>query len=65
MINRDDFHRTAAACERCGATYAARKFSDGSIRLIGRSNECRCGGREFVDLSEAERPNGSGRTATD
>jgi predicted nucleic acid-binding Zn-ribbon protein len=38
-----------AECERCGAAYAAEQWSDGKIRLIGRSG-CRCGQASFVAI---------------
>jgi len=39
-----------AACDHCGAVYAAIEQSDGTIAPIGRLSGCRCGSTEFSEL---------------
>ncbi|GEM_PF-5478144 len=52
--------RTAAACRRCGAVYAAEVCSSGTIMPIGNRAGCRCGGTQFEELEPpSQASNGS------
>ena len=46
--------RVAAACADCGHVYAATVAADGTIRIIGQPDGCRCGGSEFVLPEESD-----------
>ena len=48
MDETDDTGRMIAACEHCGALYAALEISDEKIRPIGRRDGCQCGSTDFV-----------------
>ena len=52
MAHRDDVKRVLAGCEECGSVYAARRWPDGTIRMIGRST-CRCGSSDFVVVTDS------------
>lgn len=52
MGRAEEAERIAAACTDCGAVYAAHRWPDGKIIPIGHGSGCRCGGSDFVDLSE-------------
>ncbi|MGQ3410740.1 hypothetical protein [Natrinema versiforme] len=56
MDESDANRRTIAACEQCGALYAALELSDDKLRPIGRRDGCRCGSTAFsaVDGSLSE-----------
>jgi hypothetical protein len=38
--------RILAGCPDCGSFYTAKRWSDGTIQLIGMSNGCHCGSLE-------------------
>ncbi|QLG48444.1 hypothetical protein [Natrinema halophilum] len=52
MDDADANRRTIAACEHCGALYAALEFSNETIRPIGRRDGCRCGSTEFSAIED-------------
>lgn len=56
MRAEDDATKVAAKCEECGSIYAAWKWPDGKIQLIG-GGDCPCGSSEFTlpwDLLESD-----------
>ncbi|THE63309.1 hypothetical protein D8Y22_18565 [Salinadaptatus halalkaliphilus] len=53
MANRDDVDRVLAGCTDCDSVYAARKWPDGDVQLIGQE-ACECGCREFVVVGDSD-----------
>lgn len=53
MAHRDDTERVLVACESCESAYAARRWPDGEIRLIG-AGSCSCGSTEFEVVEETD-----------
>lgn len=41
-------------CSECGEIYPVQQQEDGSIRPVGTDGTCRCGGDDFVILTEEE-----------
>lgn len=64
MANNDDVRRVLAACTACGSVYAARRWPDGELRVIGQEG-CSCGAAKFevVDESDTDRGQGEGADA--
>ncbi|AHF98643.1 hypothetical protein HALLA_07055 [Halostagnicola larsenii XH-48] len=52
MSKMRDRVKAAARCDECGAIYSAWKLPDGSIRIIGRKDGCRCGATSFQILRD-------------
>lgn len=50
MDETDETQRTIAACDQCGALYAALELSDDKLRPIGRRDGCQCGSTSFSDV---------------
>lgn len=46
----DGNRRTIAACEQCGALYAALELGEDKFRPIGRRDGCQCGSTEFTPV---------------
>ncbi|ELZ03472.1 hypothetical protein [Natrialba asiatica] len=46
--------KVAAVCSECGTAYAAEKWPDGKILLIGQRTGCQCGATSFVEIDEDE-----------
>ncbi|UTF54246.1 hypothetical protein [Natronosalvus rutilus] len=45
--------KVAAVCSSCGSAYAAERWSDGTIRPIGRRTGCQCGGTSFEVVEDS------------
>lgn len=54
MGKSDKAKRIAAKCAQCGKIYTAQLWLDGSITPVGNPAGCRCGGTDFVDLTEED-----------
>ncbi|ELZ04303.1 hypothetical protein [Natrialba aegyptia] len=46
--------KVAAVCSECGTAYAAEKWPDGKILLIGQRTGCQCGATSFVELDDED-----------
>lgn len=53
MDGTDENRRTIAACEQCGALYAALELAEDKIRPIGRRDGCQCGSTDFSPVDES------------
>ncbi|OIB56283.1 hypothetical protein BBD46_18135 [Natrialba sp. SSL1] len=53
MANRDDVSRELAKCANCDSVYAARRWPDGDIQMIG-SDGCPCGSTDFVLVDDGD-----------
>lgn len=53
MAHKDDVIRVLAACTACGSVYAARKWPDGEIQIIGQDG-CSCGSTAFETIDESD-----------
>ncbi|ELY67547.1 hypothetical protein [Natrinema versiforme] len=53
MDESDGNRRTIAACEQCGALYAALELADDKLRPIGRREGCRCGSTAFSAVDDS------------
>ncbi|SEP61087.1 hypothetical protein [Natrinema salaciae] len=53
MGDQDDNRRTIAACEQCGALYAALELAEDKIRPIGSRDGCRCGSTCFTPVDDS------------
>lgn len=52
MDDADEEVRVLAACEGCGAVYAAIELSNNGLQPIGSRTGCgSCGGKEFTPLT--------------
>lgn len=47
MDETENNRRTIAACEECGALYAALELGEDKLRPIGRRDGCQCGCTDF------------------
>lgn len=55
MAHRDDVTRVLAVCVDCDSAYAARRWPDGDVKVIGRDG-CSCGSTEFEVVSDPDGP---------
>lgn len=53
MDETEDNRRTIAACEQCGALYAALELDDEKLRPIGRRDGCQCGCADFTAVDDS------------
>lgn len=53
MTDEGDNQRAAAICEQCGSGHVVRVRPDGSVRVIGTSGTCACGGSDYHILGSA------------
>lgn len=51
MTASEQLRKIAAQCLSCGAVYAAREHSDGSIAPIGLRGGCPCGRSELREVT--------------
>ncbi|MFP8951731.1 hypothetical protein ACLI4Z_01990 [Natrialbaceae archaeon A-arb3/5] len=54
--------KVAVTCIECGNAYAAEKWPNGKILLIGKREGCQCGADEFDIVTEQEGDSGAPRT---
>lgn len=47
MGTEENTERVLAVCEQCGVGYAAERWPDGEVRVIGRDG-CDCGSTDFL-----------------
>ncbi|PGF15193.1 hypothetical protein CP556_03010 [Natrinema sp. CBA1119] len=52
MAHKDDVTRVLAACTACGSAYAARRWPDGEIQIIGQDG-CSCGSTDFEPVDDS------------
>lgn len=64
MTFQDDIRRVATCCTDCGSVYAARRWPDGTLRIIGRDG-CQCGSNDLTVVDDPDEVDGDGKNPTD
>ncbi|WP_089786930.1 hypothetical protein [Natronobacterium haloterrestre] len=54
MGNETEEHDFLATCDECGRAYAATLTEDEEILPLGARPGCRCGGKSFSPVNEAD-----------